>query len=250
MSLSLKDCPDGLDRSGASQASPGRFACPEMAAMPAGSFMMGGDKNLEDAGADETPRREVIIAKPFAIGKYAVTQKEWELAMESNPSRFKGHDRPVEMVNFDDVQIFIEKLNARTGQNYRLPSEAEWEYAARAGSNTAYSFGGDTGQLGQYAWFEGNSGGETHPVGQLKPNGFGLYDMHGNVWEWTGDCWHDDYNGAPPDGSAWMAGDCQKHVLRGGAWNYPPRNLRSASRGQTATGIRSHCNGFRLARTL
>ncbi|WP_096704966.1 formylglycine-generating enzyme family protein [Magnetospirillum sp. 15-1] len=223
--------------------------CPEMVVIPAGSFMMGADKNLEDASDFETPRHRVTIARPFAIGKYEVTQAEWMAVMGGNPSKFRGRLRPVEQVSWDDAQDFIRRLNAKTGKTYRLPTEAEWEYAARAGTTTAYSFGDDRSKLGQYAWFAGNSGKETHPVGQLQANRFGLYDMDGNVLEWVEDCWHDNYTGAPTDGSAWQGRSCLR-VNRGGSWYYIPSVFRSANRYRDNSGTRGNDLGFRLARTL
>ena len=132
------------------------------------------------------------------MGKYPVTQKQWKKVMGNNPSNFKGEDRPVESVSWEDVQEFVKKLNEKEGTDkYRLPSEAEWEYACRAGTQTRYSFGDDESKLNEYAWYDKNSGSETHPVGQKKPNSWDLYDMHGNVWEWVQDRWHDKYKGAP-----------------------------------------------------
>lgn len=224
--------------------------CPEMVVIPAGSFMMGGDKNFEEASENETPRHRVTIARPFAIGKYEVTQGEWVAVMGGNPSKFKGRSRPVEQVSWDDAQDFIRRLNAKTGKSYRLPTEAEWEYAARAGNEAAYSFGDDKGKLGQYAWFYGNSGEETHPVGQLQANRFGLFDMQGNVWEWVQDCWHDNYAGAPKDGSTWQGQNSCDRVDRGGSWNSDPRNLRSAYRHYSSPVNRNEYVGFRLARPL
>jgi len=225
--------------------------CPEMVVIPSGSFTMGGEESIEEIDSREAPRHNVTLAKPFAIGKYEVTQAEWEAVMGGNPSEFKAPQNPVETVSWDDAQEFISRLNARTGLTYRLPTEAEWEYAARAGSDTAYSFGGDTGQLGEYAWFDGNSGGKSHPVGLKKPNAFGLYDMHGNVWEWVEDCYHEDYVGAPTDGSAWGAGpgSCRR-VYRGGSWNDDPWHLRSALRLRYTPDGQVNFLGFRLARTL
>lgn len=224
--------------------------CPEMVVVHAGSFKMGADKNFEEASDDETPLHSVSITRPFALGKHEVTQGEWVAVMGDNPSKFKGRSRPVEQVSWNDAQEFIKKLNAKTGKQYRLPSEAEWEYAARAGSQSVYSFGDDKGQLGGYAWFNGNSGDETHPVGQLKPNRFGLYDMHGNVWEWVQDCYNNSYRGAPGDGSAWTAGDCGRRVRRGGSWYGDPSGLRAANRLNYDAGDRDDYGGFRVARTL
>ena len=137
-------------------------------------------------GSREQSAHRIEISQAFYLGKYEVTQAQWKDVMGKNPSGFKGDNRPVEEVSWEDVQEFIRRLNAREqGVTYRLPTEAEWEYAARAGSTTAYSFGDDTLQLGEYAWYWENADGTTHPVGQLKPNAWGLYDMHGNVWEWV-----------------------------------------------------------------
>ena len=166
------------------------------------------------------------------MGKFEVTQAQWETVMGNNPSWFKGANRPVEQVSWNDAQAFLKKLNAASVQ-FRLPSEAEWEYAARAGTQTAYSFGDDPARLGEYAWYgyENNAGKQTHPVGQKKPNAFGLYDMHGNVWEWVADTYHDNYTGAPTDGSVWgNLDDTKAKVLRGGSWNGNQSGCRSAFR--------------------
>jgi formylglycine-generating enzyme required for sulfatase activity len=154
-----------------------------------GSFPMGSSNGDEDA----RPIHTVHISKPFYLGKYEVTQREWQAVMGTTPSNFQGDDLPVESVSWDDVQAFIAKLNDRVeGQPYRLPTEAEWEYAARAGKTTDYSFGDDVGELGKYAWYEDNAGGKTHPVGQRGPNSWELCDMHGNVREWVQD-WYGNY---------------------------------------------------------
>ena len=180
------------------------------------------------------------------MGKFEVTQAQWETVMGNNPSWFKGANRPVEQVSWNDAQAFLKKLNAASVQ-FRLPSEAEWEYAARAGTQTAYAFGDDPNQLGKYAWFDDNSGNETHSVGQKKPNGFGLYDMHGNVWEWVADTWHDNYTGAPNDGSIWgKLGDKKAKVLRGGSWGYDPYYCRSANRNGDAPDNRNYNVGARV----
>jgi formylglycine-generating enzyme required for sulfatase activity len=168
----------------------------------AGDFYMGSEES-----GDEKPVHKVKINNPFYLGIYPVTQREWKAVMDDNPSYFKGDDMPVEQVSWDDVQEFIKKLNEKEGTDrYRLPSEAEWEYACRVGTTSRYSFGDDESKLGDYAWYDDNSGDKTHPVGQKKPNSWGLYDMHGNVWEWVQDKWHDSYGGAPTDGSAWESG--------------------------------------------
>jgi formylglycine-generating enzyme required for sulfatase activity len=170
--------------------------------------------------------------------------------MGDNPSDFKGDDNlPVEDVSWDDVQEFIKKLNEKEGTNkYRLPSEAEWEYACRAGTTTRYSFGDSESKLGEYAWYFDNSNDKMHPVGQKKHNSWGLYDMHGNVWEWVQDRWHDNYDGAPADGSAWKSGNDARWVIRGGGLNYFARCCRSASRFFNGPGPRDRSNvlGFRL----
>ena len=152
---------------------------------------MGSDKGNDD----EKPMHEVRISKPFYLGKYEVTQGQWQAVMGNNPSRFKGDpNRPVEQVAWEDVQAFMRKLNAiEGGTTYRLPTEAEWEYAARAGTTTAYSFGDDPRLLGEYAWYSENAKGKTHPVGQKKSNAWGLHDMHGNVWEWVQDWYSKPY---------------------------------------------------------
>ena len=178
----------------------------ELIHIPAGKFTMGGD-NFER----EKPLHEVNVTG-FYLGKFQITQKQWQAVMGKNPSHFKGDDLPVESISWHDAQEFCAKLRAMTGKAFRLPSEAEWEYACRAGTTGDY-----VGKLDEMAWYDENSGGKTHPVGQKKPNALGLYDMHGNVWEWCEDVWHDDYNGAPKDGSAWTDGGNQKRVLRGGS---------------------------------
>jgi formylglycine-generating enzyme required for sulfatase activity len=230
--------------------------CPEMVVIPAGSFVMGSNKS-----SDEQPTHSVNL-RSFLIGKTEVTQEQWEAVMGYNRTTKKGLTLPVVQVTWDEIQQFIAKLNQKTGQKYRLPSESEWEYAARAGTTTEWSFGDDESKLGNYAWFARNSGGTTQPVGQKLPNAFGLFDMHGNVWEWTQDCQHNTYAGAPTDGSAWTTGCLNTlRVLRGGSWVSSPSVLRSAYRGksnpdgryftgQNLPGNPSDDDGFRLARDL
>ena len=214
----------------------------------AGAFQMG--SNSSESVEDEKPVHPVRISRPFYVGTYEVTQGQWEAVMESNPSRFTGDAaRPVENVAWDDVQAFIRQLNTKEGgTRYRLPTEAEWEYAARAGSTTAYSFGDNASQLGQYAWHDANAGGTTHPVGRLQPNAWGLYDMHGNVWEWV-QGWHGAYaNGSVTDPTGSQPGSLG--VARGGGWHNGARFCRSAIRRDVAPGDRGASLGFRLVREV
>ena len=222
----------------------------EFVLIPAGTFWMGSDEDHDhDALEDEKPRHEVEISRSFYLGRYTVTQAQWESVMGSNPSKFKGADLPVEMVSWDDVQEFIRKLNAQEGHDrYRLPTEAEWEYACRAGSTTAYCFGNDKNQLGEYAWYWDSSGKEMHPVGQKKPNAWGLYDMHGNVFEWVWD-WYGEYYGSrvrDPEGPH----EGEYCVLRGGSWFVYARFCRSASRSFSKSDTHDANYGFRLALSL
>ena len=204
----------------------------EMVGLPAGQFLMGSPDSDPDARDNEKPQHQVKV-NSFAIGKYPVTQAQYEAVMGTNPSRFQNNPQnPVEKVSWNDAQAFCQKLSQITGKTYRLPTEAEWEYACRAGTTTRFYFGDDANQLGDYAWYYGNSQGTTHPVGQKKPNAWGLYDMSGNVWEWCEDNWHDNYIGAPKDGSAWLKnGNDNRSPLRGGSWFNYPDGCRSAYRG-------------------
>jgi formylglycine-generating enzyme required for sulfatase activity len=156
--------------------------------------------------------------------------------------------RPVTNVNWNDAKAYVKWLSEQTGKDYRLPTEAEWEYACRAGSTGKYSFGDDVNQLGNYGWYRGNSDDKTHPVGEKQANKFGLYDMHGNVWEWLEDKWHDSYSGAPADGSAWMSGDSNNHPLRVGSWSGDDSYLRCAYRVGSNTPYRNYSRGFRISR--
>lgn len=205
----------------------------ELVSVPAGSFMMGS----ENGSSDEKLVHQVTIRKGFYMGKYEVTQAQWQQVMKGNPSNFKNCQQcPIENVSWDDAQGFIRKLNAMNdGYVYRLPTEAEWEYACRAGTTGDYA-----GGLDAMAWYYENSGNMTHPVGQKQPNAFGLYDMLGNVWEWCEDWYHDSYNGAPTDGSAWESGGERKQrVLRGGSWIDIATYLRSAYRFRNDPGNRT-----------
>ena len=218
--------------------------------IPAGVFMMG-SKEFQEID-EEKPVHQVKIDKPFYLGTYPVTQREWKAIMGNNPSDFEGDDLPVEQVSWDDVQEFIKQFNENEGTDkYRLPSEAEWEYAARAGTTTRYCFGNDESKLDDYAWYDENSDRKTHPVGKKKSNDWGLYDMHGNVWECVQDEWHDDYEDAPTYGSAWENGDGILRVSRGGSWIYGAFFCRSAYRyPNDDPGVRSSELGFRLLKEL
>ncbi len=218
--------------------------CPEMVIIPAGSFEMGG------TNSDEKPVHRVTL-KGFAMGKTEVTQGQWRSVMGDNPSHFSscGDDCPVEMVSWNEVKTFIQRLNAKTGKSYRLPSEAEWEYACRAGGTHTYC---GSENVDSVAWWQYSSdtGKKTHAVAGKQANAWGLYDMSGNVWEWTEDCLNANYSGAPSDGSAWTSGNCGQRVVRGGSWYYLPSYSRSASRDGDIATVRSYVNGFRLARML
>jgi formylglycine-generating enzyme required for sulfatase activity len=213
----------------------------EMVLIPAGSFLMG------DAVAK--PVHKVRITKPFYLGKYEVTQEQWEAVMGNSPSRSREDKRPVEQITWDDCQEFIEKLNAKTGGQggkFVLPTEAQWEYACRAGSTGKFCFGDDEKQLGEYAWYGENSAGKTHPVGEKKPNTFGLHDMHGNVWEWCQDRYGEYGAEAVRDPSGPTTGSFR--VIRGGSWDDRGRHCQSACRYDLVPGFRYYDMGVRVAR--
>ena len=190
-----------------------------------GSFMMGSDAG----SSDEKPVHKVTLAKPFYLGKFEVTQEQWQAVMGSNPSNFKGPKLPVENVSWNDCQSFLTKLQEKTGRKFALPTEAQWEYACRAGTTTRYSFGDSDASLAEYGWFSSNSGSTTHPVGERKPNPWGLYDMHGNVWEWCADWFASSYpSGDATDPQGALSGSSR--VLRGGAWIGSAVALRSSFR--------------------
>jgi formylglycine-generating enzyme required for sulfatase activity len=224
--------------------------CPEMIVVPSGNLLMGSLTNEAGRYANEGPQHRVTISDPFAVGIYEVTQAEWQSVMGHNPSRFKGARRPVETVSWDETQIYLEKLNSRTGETYRLLSESEWEYVARAGTTTRFNCGASDSCLDTIGWLGSNSGSNTHSVGSKRANRFGLHDVHGNVWEWTQDCWNSNYNGAPSNGSAMISDNCSKRVLRGGSWASTPRVLRSANRNWTNSGKRYSGDGFRVTKSL
>ncbi len=233
-------------KSGGASATPRRVAPEiEMVYVPGGSFLMGSPENEPDRRSYEGPQHRVTV-QDFYIGKYEVTQAQWRAVMGSNPSGFKGDNLPVENVSWNDAKEFCRRLSQMTGKEYRLPTEAEWEYACRAKTTGAYA-----GDLDAMAWYDKNSGGKTHPVGQKQPNAFGLYDMHGNVWEWCEDDWHNSYDGAPNDGRAWVDISARGsfRVSRGGGWYFNAVYCRSAGRDGYAPGNRYGTLGFRLLRT-
>jgi len=284
----FQDCPD----------------CPRMVVIPAGEFTMGSPASEAGRGVDEGPQRQVSIAQPFALGRSEVTVAEFRrFADESgyrteaerdaraqgcsgfiyadplaagpasqpvtswrSPGLAQADSHPVLCVSWNDARAYAQWLSKKTGERYRLPTEAEWEYAARAGSVAARYWGDDPVQACRFAnvadqsRFQTWGFGQKHectdghyftaPAGGYSPNRFGLYDMLGNAWEWTEDCWNAGYAGAPADGSAWLAGDCAQRVCRGGSWSTVPRFARSASRNKNTADHRDNLTGFRLARTL
>ena len=235
--------------------------------IPTGTFMMGSDKNDLAASENEKPRHKVTISKPFYMSRYEVTQEQWQAVMGSNPyslkrtnpawedllkapGKFIGKRNPA-TVSWNDAQNFIKRLNSNEGHNrYRLPTEAEWEHAARAGTDTAYSFGGNIKNLGRFAWYGEEFGsGSTHPVGQKKPNAWGLYDVHGNVWEWVQDWYGGDYYSSSPSADPAGPSSGTERVVRGGSWHHTAGSWRSAFRRHYAPDYRGISIGFRLAMT-
>jgi len=256
----------GLDPAdqAARQFSPGSTfrdcdVCPEMVVIPAGSFQMGDLSG--DGSSDEIPVHAVTIPQPLAVGKFEVTWKEWEACVAAGgcdgagPQGAGGDNgwgkanRPVINVDWNDAKAYAAWLSKKTGHPYRLLSEAEWEYAARAGTKTKYAFG-DTITTRQANFSGDNYLQQTVPVGSYQPNAWGLYDMHGNVWEWVEDCYHGSYSGAPSNGSAWATGSCASRVIRGGSWVGSSRSLRSAGRVGFDPSYRDSYLGFRITRTL
>jgi len=216
-----------------------------------GKFMMGSPYSGHGWGKEADPQHEVTISKPFYMGVTEVTQAQYEAVMGTNPSNFKGAANPVDGISWNDATDFCKKISEKTRQAVRLPTEAEWEYACRAGTESAFSFGDDPSALGDYAWWGGNSDGTTHPVGQKKPNAWGLYDMHGNVWEWCAD-WYGEYPAGPATDPFGPATGSGLRVLRGGAYGcggdtYP---FRCACRYYLDPAFRHGLSGFRCARTL
>jgi formylglycine-generating enzyme required for sulfatase activity len=266
--------------------------CPEMVVVPAGSFTMGSPASEAGRQVFEEPQHTVTISKPFAVGKFHVTVDQFAAFLAETPSHDAGSDcwasgegrkgnswrkpgfaqtgsHPAVCLNWNDAKAYVDWLSKKTGKDYRLLTEAEWEYAARAGTTTRYSFGNEEKDLCRYGngadqTAKGKIAGAenwtvapctdgyayTSPVGSFLPNAFGLYDMHGNAWQWLKDCWHDRYTGAPSDGSAWLSGDCARRFIRGGSWRNEPRFLRAATRSAQTLNHRTSTLGLRLGRTL
>ena len=265
---SFRDCPD----------------CPDMLVIPAGSFTMGSPAGEEGRDDDEGPRHRVTISRAFALGKHEVTRAEFAAFVRDtgheargcyiydgkkwkdddskdwrDPNFSQSERDPVVCVSWDDAKAFVRWLARETGQEYRLPSEAEWEYAARAGTTTAYWWGArashEYANYGKDECCGGLSRGRdrwerTAPAGSFSPNAFGLHDVAGNVWEWVEDCYETTYDLAPRDGSAWTGGSCEVRVLRGGSWDVIPGGVRAAIRDGYTAGDRDSNVGFRVARTL
>ncbi|MCK6394560.1 SUMF1/EgtB/PvdO family nonheme iron enzyme [Zoogloea sp.] len=231
-------------------------SCPEMVVIPSGSFDMG---SPDHGGSDEGPVRRVTHPKRFALGRFEVTFVEYDQCVSEGGCGHRPDEwgwgrenRPVINVNWDDAQAYVKWLSGKTGKPYRLPSEAEWEYAARAGSTARYPWGDEIGSNrancdGCGSEWERK---QTAPVGRFAANRYGLHDTVGNVFEWVEDCWNGSYGGAPADGSAWRKGECGQRMVRGGSWFYGPYMARSANRLRFDTGDRSSFLGFRVARTL
>lgn len=259
--------------------------CPEMVVVPAGKYIMGSPASEEGRFANEGPQRQIVIPHPFAVGKYEVTTAEFErFAIESGykakqachywtgyrwrltrrytwkyPGFFQADSEPVVCVTWNDAQAYVNWLRKKTGKNYRLLSEAEWEYAARGGAATARHWGNDLTR--KHAHYGAEKCCQPHKeqvgrrsllarAGSFAPNGFGIYDTLGNVWEWVEDCWNGNYLGAPTDGSSWQNGDCERRVIRGGSWYSDPRRVRSAVRYSFGKDVNRTKLGFRVARSL
>jgi formylglycine-generating enzyme required for sulfatase activity len=276
---------EGVLRDAFTIGTAGGYTAPELVLIPTGRFQMGSPEHERrksmEAGSQkswldrETPQHWVGIEQPIALGRYPVTVGQWRQFAQATgwqpqgecnpaaPGFAQTDDHPVVGVSWNDAQQYLGWLSAMTGQVYRLPSEAEWEYACRAGTRTAFSFGDTISPaLANYDAnysYNGSPLGAPRPgtsrVGEFAPNPWGLYDMHGNVWEWTQDVVHDNYEGAPNTGQAWetagdAAGDSTRRILRGGAWQYNPRYLRSAVRNGSAATLSNAIIGFRVARNL
>jgi formylglycine-generating enzyme required for sulfatase activity len=240
--------------------------CPEMVVMPEGNFMMGSQANEPGRRSQEGPQHRVMIVERFAIGRFSVTFDEWSACLsEGGCNGYVPSDQgwgrawqPVINVSWKDAKAFVDWISRKTGRRYRLPSEGEREYVARAGTTTPFSWGRSISTLrGNY---NGNSDYAGGPKGEYRqrtvrvdsfgPNSWGLFQLHGNIWEWVEDCWNNTYSGAPSTGQPWSTGDCSRRVLRGGSWKNHPRLLRSASRDNDELAAHYASVGFRIARAL
>ncbi len=234
--------------------------CPEMVVVPPGQFLMGSPEHEQGRAAHEAPVHRVVIARPFALGKYEMTLAQWMRCVQENGCDHRPKDEgwgqgnlPVTGISWSDAQQYTLWLSAKTGADYRLPSEAEWEYAARAGTRSRYWWGDEIGRNNANCMLCGSRWDrkQAAPVGSFRANPFGLHDVHGNVWEWQDDCWHAGYAGAPRNGRSWTSGEqCSSRVLRGGSWRDQNRHLRSAERLRYFLGSRFNFVGFRVAKTL
>ena len=227
--------------------------CTEMVVVPDGEFKMGSSDSV-----NEKPEHRVAIANPFAIGRREITFAEWDACVTAGGCKYEPSDRgwgrgnrPVINLSWDDAKAFVAWISQKTGKKYRLPTEAEWEYAARAGTTSPFWWGPAVGA--DHANCEDCSAKplrQSTPIGTFRPNGFGLYDTSGNAAEWVEDCWNENYRGAPTDGSAWTTGDCGQRVLRGGSFASKATFVRSPSRFRYDEDVRYYANGFRVARDL
>jgi formylglycine-generating enzyme required for sulfatase activity len=227
--------------------------CPELVVVPSGDFVMGSNDTPY-----EKPERAIAVPRPFAIGRHEVTFAQWDQCADAGTCKHRPDDhgwgranQPVINVSWEDTKLFLTWLSQKTGQRYRLPTEAEWEYAARAGTKTPFWWGRDAGTgRAQCATCVNPPPQKMAPVGSFRPNGFGLYDTSGNAAEWVEDCWNDNYRNAPKETSAWTSGDCRLRVLRGGNFTSPATAIRSAARFRYDIDVRYYANGFRVLREL
>jgi formylglycine-generating enzyme required for sulfatase activity len=235
----------------------------EFVFIPAGTFQMGTtdaerswlleQKAWSQFNECELPAHQVTISKPFLMGKFEVTQRQWKQVMGNNPSAFKGEDLPVDSVSWEEVMRFLQKINHDTPAKYRLPTEAEWEYCCRADSTNAFGLGrsGETVapvHVACYAWFRGDADNRTHPIGEKRPNAFGLYDMHGNVWEWCQDWYAPDFYSRSPKVDPCNTEPSTERCFRGGSWFLDWANLRASYRSGNLPSFKSQYVGFRLVR--
>ena len=224
----------------------GKGVTMKLVRIPAGKFMMGSPKTEKERKDNEGPQRQVTISKAFYMGVTEVTQSQYESITGKTPSRFKGPRNPVEQVSWDDATAFCAALSKKTGRTVRLPSEAQWEYACRAGTKTRFSFGDENKDLATCGWYKANSDGKSHPVGQKKPNAFGLYDMHGNVWEWCRDYYDEKFYANAKNVDPENPTESTARVLRGGSWGFSPLHCRAAYRGRFTPDNRRNSRGFRV----